>query len=360
MSIQDTLFNNINFSEYIEDPALLSDFLNLPLTSLEQNNVNNDAFHEKQKKATVLIKDIMTKHGKGKLYESVAELARVEYDSRKLAPRHRDHVVHALNTFILGMYINQNFFGNNIQVRPFQWKIASLFHDIGYPVEFASRYLLKPFVENANRITKSFGLANKNLRFEIVPHGFENLKNDKNSFELINKRLKEWKINIDAKKVYDDLNKSGDINHGIISSLTVLYMIDLIYDQCNPERKKEDIYQEGMNCNQKFFEDDIISASSAIYIHDLVGKDGCDIKFDRSKSPLAFLLRLSDCLQDWERPSSENLIGFPSEKYDIKIENGYLSLYTPDIRMINIQNEIDKSLVCQDVRIKRWECNQLK
>ncbi len=293
----------------------------------------------------------MTKHGKAMLYEAVSELARVEYDSRKLAPKHRDHVVHAMNTFILGIYINRKFFKKDNRVKPFQWKLASLFHDIGYPVEFASRHLLRPFAENVNRITNSFGLDNKNLHFEIVPHGFENLKNDKNSFELINKRLEEWKIKIDAKKVYDDLNKSGDINHGIISSLTVLYIIDRIYDKYNPERKKEDIFQEGMNCNQKFFEDDIISACSAIYIHDLVGKDGCDIQIDRSKAPIAFLLRLSDCLQDWERPSSENLNGFSPAEFDIEIKNGHLILHVPNIRKENIQNDINKSLICRDVII---------
>lgn len=358
MSIQDTLLKNINFSEYIEDSAPLKDFLNLPLTSPEHNNVNidyKDPFIEKQKKAKDLIKDIMTKHGKEMLYKPIAELARVEYDSRKLAPEHRDHVVHALNTFILGIYINQNFFGIDNCVKPFQWKLASLFHDIGYPIEFASRHLLRSFEKNINRITKSLGLENENLHFEVLPHGFEILKNGKNSFELINKRLEEWEIKIDAKKVYDDLNKSGDINHGIISSLTVLKVIDLIYDKYNPGRKKVNIYQGGFNCNQKLFEDDIISACSAIYIHDLPGKDGCDIQIYRSKAPIAFLLRLSDCLQEWERPSFENLNGFSPAEFDIEIKGGCLILHAniPHERKIKIKNDINKSLICSDVEIDR-------
>lgn len=359
MSIKDTLLNNINFSEYIEDSAPLKEFLNIPYISFEENNLINDPFLEKQKTSNDLIKNIMTKHGKGMLYESVAEMARIEYGSRKLAPKHRDHVVHAVNTFILGIHINQKFFKRDYQVKPFQWKLASLFHDIGYPVEFASRYLLRPFIENINRITNSSGLDNKNIHFEIVPHGLENLKNNINSFDLINNCLEKWDINIDAKKVYDDLNKSGNINHGIISSLTVLNIIDLIYDKYNPERKKEYSLQEGMNCNQTIFEEDIIPACSAIYIHDLVGKDEYNIKIDRSKAPLAFLLRLSDCLQEWDRPSSENLNGFSSSKFNIEIEKDHLILYAniPDSSRKKIENEIDKTLICPDVKIKEYKHN---
>lgn len=193
MSINETLFETVKeYSvKYFFFGYELEDFLK-----------TSEPFPQRQKKAKILIRNIMTKHGKADLFKYVTELARVEYDSRKLAPSLRDHVVHAMLTFILGIYINEKFLtSSDIQVEPFQWKLASLFHDIGYPVHVANNDLLKPFERNIQKIIESFDLPNKNLHFKIVPEGFEKLTNNKNSFELINKRLKEWKLRL-MQKMY--------------------------------------------------------------------------------------------------------------------------------------------------------------
>src|SRR5262249_25436902 len=95
-------------------------------------------FEERQKRAISFIDGVLTEHAKGRLLAYVTQLAAVESGSRQLDPRQRDHVVHAVRVFVLGISLNEFFLGPNA-VDPFQWKIAGLTHDVGYPLQIASK-----------------------------------------------------------------------------------------------------------------------------------------------------------------------------------------------------------------------------
>ena len=88
----------------------------------------NGEFLDRQSLAIDIITHIMQAHGKQDLYETLAELARDELGIRVLEPWVRDHVVHALNCFILGILINEYFFkpyhGQNVE--PFHKKESFL------------------------------------------------------------------------------------------------------------------------------------------------------------------------------------------------------------------------------------------
>lgn len=349
MNINETLIREI-------DERHLFFQYDVPIQSLHDFLRNPEPFPERQEKAINLIKDVMKAHRKKDLFEYISELARVEYNSRELAPHHRDHVVHAMLSFILGIYISDNFFKHHskIHIDQFQWKLASLFHDIGYPIEVAGRYLLKPFEDNINKIRNSLDLPDTNqIHFKIVPEGLENLTNNKNSFDLINRCLENWEIDIDAREVFNTMIESGKINHGVISSLALLNVIDLIYQKYNPERVYSDVIKDGVNFNQYFFDNDVVPACSAIYIHNLASEYFINKKINRFNAPIAFLLRLSDCLQEWERPSSKNTTGFPSEHFDIKINTSQLILHSSisEGKKNKIRNEISSTLICPDIQI---------
>jgi len=98
--------------------------------------------------------------------------------------------------------------------------------------------------------------------------------------------------------------------HGIISSLSVLYMIDLLYQQ-----EKWD---------QRDFENDVVPACAAIFVHNLPTRCFESAKLDQNRAALPYLLRLSDCLQDWERPSAENHEGLSDSGFDIDAQDGRL------------------------------------
>ena len=114
----------------------------LDLNDFDRFLADNCEFQERQRLAIKIIEDIITTHGKKNLLRCVTELARVEYNIRELQPWVRDHVVHALLSFILGININEKFLNSSVDY--FQWKLAGLLHDVGYPVQIA-KDILKPF-----------------------------------------------------------------------------------------------------------------------------------------------------------------------------------------------------------------------
>lgn len=278
-------------------------------------------FIERQQEAIQIIESTMTAHGKKDLLRYLSELARVEYGIRELEPWVRDHVVHALLSFVLGIYVNEKFLRpRSATVNDFQWKLAGMFHDVGYPAEIA-KDILRPFTNKINDIGRIFDERCPEIRFKVVPVGLENLKNNRNSFDLIQKRLNEWGLRINAKEEHGQIVDSGNIDHGIVSSLAILYVIDLMCQKYNRKREYKKICAPGTNIdfNQKHFEEDVVSACAAIYVHNLPNRCFADAKIDRSKAPVAFLLKLSDCLQQWERPSRKNRTGFPADKFNVGI-----------------------------------------
>jgi hypothetical protein len=310
-------------------------------------------FDSRQQQAISKIEELMTAHKKQDLLHHIAELARIEHGIKEVEPWVRDHVVHALLSFILGMYVNEYFLRTeNNNITAFQWKIAGLFHDVGYPIQIA-KDIMKPYSDTFNRIKRELKVDRPDIYFQIVPVGLEELSNDENSLDLIQNCFNTWNISIDARKEYKEMIVSGKICHGIISALSVLYIIDLMYEKYNQKRKFEDVIIERTNWNQSFFIEDIVPACAAIFLHNLPSNKFEQNKIDREKAPLAFLLKLSDCLQEWERPSYNNQNGFAADLFDIKIEENQLLFYAkiPDQRKNEIRDEIYYTLIAPDIQI---------
>jgi len=314
-------------------------------------------FLDRQTEAVDIIERIMTAHGKKELLRHVAELARVEHGIRELEPWVRDHVVHALLSFILGIYINEKFLRPKLPnpVNDFQWKLAGLLHDVGYPAEFA-KDILKPFSAKINEIKRDLGVVAPDVHFKVVPVGLDRLTNGVNAFDLIQDRLDQWELQIDVRDEYNRMIHSGDICHGMISSLAVLYVIDLMYQKNNPKRKHKDIraLNRNISWNQTYFEKDVVASCSAIYLHNLPSRCFASAKIDRSKAPIAFLLKLSDCLQDWERPSLTDPHGLPATQFKIEVDHsGQLVFHAdiPDSRKEKINYEILSALHAPDVQV---------
>ena len=270
----------------------------------------------------------------------------------------RDHVVHALLTYILGIYINEKMmpkFGERVD--PFRWKISCLFHDISYPIELAHR-IIKKYLDNTNDILRSIGSTHSELIYKFTPNDMIRLqKIDEfgkpyNSFKLINKIFKKWELDIDPEKQYKDIFAKGKICHGILSSLTLFFLIDQLYQKNNHDRINPDRTNiENDQWNEKYFDEDIIPACSAIYLHNLDKSIFKNNKINPKIAPEAFLLRLCDSLQEWSRPSSDMPEGYPPYLFDISIdENGRLNFVAelPDVIKTEIETTIHSTLDIKD------------
>ena len=308
-------------------------------------------FLRRQKEAISILEGIITSHGKEELLGPIVELARVEIGIRLLKPRARDHVVHALLSFLLGIYINEYVMkSSGCGVGAFQWKLAGLFHDIGYPAAFAND-ILKPFSFQINTIKQNLGLEVPDVFFKVVPDGLDHLTSGVDSLQLIQQQLDNWGLAVNARLEYSEMLDSGEICHGIMSSLSVLYVVDLMYQKYNFSRRYQAIFDpNGSNWNQSIFETDVVPACSAIFVHNLPKRCFKDSKLNKQQAPLAFLLRLSDCLQDWDRPSAENPSGILNSKFKIDNRDGKLKFTVTDhVCRSKIAREIQDTLDTSDV-----------
>ncbi len=195
------------------------------------------SFDERQSFAISIIENIFGYHGKKDLIHHVVKLAKLEKGIKELQPWQRDHVVHALICFILGIYINESWMPKKVD--KFEWKLACLLHDICYPAEFAFNILTsipKDIGEIANNIDCPIPAVKATTKIE----GLENLYNSINGLDLIQKRVNEWGLSIDVKKEYYTMQERQPC-HGMYSALAALLVLDMMYQKNNPLRKYRNI-----------------------------------------------------------------------------------------------------------------------
>lgn len=300
--------------------------------SFKEPLTNKIEFENRQKESLEIIKKILDVHGKKDIVRFLGKLASIEPQIQKLQPNVRDHIVHAINTFLIGVYILKkvNFPQSNATHTDyrFMWKLCGPTHDLGYPIEFAHN-LKKPFVDEMNGILDEIGSLSLKLESEIYPKGLETLCGSRDANEIIQERLTQWELDINIEDYYEWLKMGNEIDHGVISALSQLKVIEAMYYKENPRREYEDINQNNFNFNQRNFDLDIVSASSALFIHNISQKYSRfsnKIKFDLS--PLAFLLFLCDTFQEWDRYLGEESV-LSGEDFNIICNNSEISLFVP-------------------------------
>lgn len=179
--------SNINTTlvSKIFDPATFGDEYGCWKDEIERF-INKKQFIPRQKEAIKVIESILAAHGKEELLKQVSVLAEVEVKARELQPWQRDHVVHALLSYILGIYLNEFFIQKEVGVRvePLQWKLAGLLHDVAYPVQI-SQNIANRFSDKINDIKRNLDISRPDVFFINVPRNLDRLQNNINPFDLI-------------------------------------------------------------------------------------------------------------------------------------------------------------------------------
>ncbi|GFO64116.1 hypothetical protein M1B72_11820 [Geomonas paludis] len=251
----------------------------------------------------------------------------------------RDHVIHALNTYLLGLLLVREL---NIPAIPgfsFQWKITSLFHDIGYPFEIAQKLVDQSVVDPLNT------LVNPDIRGQkyLVKYNFSRFKTlttKEKSLDLMQVFLQEqWGLTVKAQSLYANMLRSGKLKHGVVSSLLLMAHIDLCYKKNNPSDIYEGNDEQEVSWSRRTFRENIIPACAAIMLHD-AHKTNFDLnKIDKDVAPLPWLLRVCDALQDWDRPRAGSRQGITAENYLIGIHDGFIDFRCPLSRVKSIWEE---------------------
>jgi len=264
-------------------------------------------------------------------------LLNYEETAATLIDKQRDHYVHSANVFILGLCIytqNAAFreafnkanmdkseypFSYETEHEEFfyRWGIASLFHDVGYPVEIIGKQISK-FIGFATEVDSEVRVKS-HLEFdnfedlnsiaEIMPKrdfiDFYYHKYDScvyvdllKPIDLLAHKL-HTSLGVNLKEIKKALNRFvsdmaqyGFIDHGFYSALIVLRWYGFLIQ--NSQYKPE------------YFYFPVLDSASAILLHNYYKNVLMKSPFDKGtlspfEHPIAYLLILCDELQEWNR-----------------------------------------------------------
>lgn len=260
-----------------------------------------------------------------------------EESAATLIDKQRDHYIHSVNVFILGLCIyaqNRNFqaafnhrnldkadYPNSYDTLHeeffYRWGLAALFHDIGYPIEIISKQISKfmSFVSGMGsdgkpRTRLEFeNLEELNAIAEIIPKR-EFIKSYYEKYEscvyvdllkpidLLAHKL-HLSLGVDLKqikKVLDGfegfMESSGFVDHGFFSAMIVLKWYGFLIQTCRYK--------------PEYFYYPVLDSASAILLHNFYKNVIMKPPFGRGAlspldHPVGFLLILCDELQEWNR-----------------------------------------------------------
>ncbi|ADC47137.1 hypothetical protein mru_1287 [Methanobrevibacter ruminantium M1] len=295
-----------------------------------------------------------------------------EENTGDLIEKQRDHFIHSVNVFILGLAIYasnhkyRNAFEAYVTDSPYKkyyktadgefsaeeflyrWGIASLFHDIGYPVEIIGKQLSKFINDSSQSISqkykvntavnfKNFNELNSIIKLDpkfpiiyrmdypetnfidvykptnLMAHQiFTDLYVDSDiraidEFDELNEYLYKLVVHLDG--FVDYMTSNNFIDHGFFSSIFVLNSYGAIMQKhyLNDDEEKFDYY---INKYAYFFYP-VLNSATSILLHNyfrgtLNEKESKTDEFNLGKlepmqNPLAFLLIFCDELQEWNR-----------------------------------------------------------
>jgi hypothetical protein len=296
-----------------------------------------DDYLNRQKSAKESIKAILYSHGKAYLSEEIAILGEIEEHVRPLQDKLRDHVIHAVLTFLLGIYLIENFRLWD-KITPFEWKLSSLLHDIAYPYEITF-HLTKMIEDHINGLANSHQINTPVLKSSNSIINLEKLSRSPSSIKLLTQRFRKWGFNFSAGSLYRKMRSEHNVDHGIISSMLLLKSLDILYEHYNPKRDRKHIEANNNNWNYEIFENQIVNSCASIFIHNLPLQLFQNNKINEIRHALPFILRLSDELQDWER-ITKNDDYHAGTLYSININDGVLKFNVPESRLDKIRNSM--------------------
>jgi len=260
-----------------------------------------------------------------------------EENAATLIDKQRDHYIHSVNVFILGLCIySQNinfrtaFITKNLDKTDYpysydtsheeffyRWGITSLFHDVGYPVEIIGKQITK-FIDFATSVDSKIEIKSHlefenfddfNSIVEIVPkRNFTRTYSEKydscvyvdllKPVDLLAHKL-YISLGVDLKEVKVALNnfvnimsKFGFIDHGFYSAIIVLRWYGFLIQRCKYK--------------SEYFFYPVLDSASAILLHNYYKNVIMKPPFSRASlspndHPIAYLLILCDELQEWNR-----------------------------------------------------------
>ncbi len=241
-----------------------------------------------------------------------------EVNASVLTEKQRDHYIHSVNVFLLGLYIYES----NDSVRKafesvngkgtfdtpeesflFTWGNAALFHDVGYPVEIATNQL-KAFMRSV--ADADGGSSKAKVRIDVVPRDdiFEVLLGSNRGGHRTVRVDDLLASNIES-KIGKDPELLDSIVHGYFDEMMDKLFIDHGFFSAVILLKSYSANVQAVRMSRDRFDTEVVDAASAILLHNLyphtLSKMEAFGKLSIGDHPTGYLLILCDSLQEWNR-----------------------------------------------------------
>ncbi|NLX00991.1 MAG: hypothetical protein GXY40_00450 [Syntrophomonadaceae bacterium] len=274
--------------------------------------------------------------------ELLNKMKNYEQQAGQLLKSHRDHYVHSVNVFLLGLAIYatnpyfQRVFSEKVMNKAeypdsydtkneeffYRWGLASLFHDMAYPLDItlkqANQYIkfvcsypmgdytvvrirmrFPEFTDN-NELSPLLPVPEYEGEFAQKYPGIMKLDGTSSGdiYSLIAIKLHECfgldyeLLRAQLRKHVDSIEERGMIDHGYCSAVIMLWWYHYLF--------------KSTRWNPAYFYFPVVDAASAILLHTfyphLFMKEPFNLgKIYPENHPIAYLLILCDELQDWDR-----------------------------------------------------------
>jgi len=336
---------NSTFKERSRMKRLLKDFL----------QTDND--REREILASMIVTTALRPHAKQEdISNAGSVLTKAELYGNPDVPNNRFHFVHQVYVFLIGLLLYyriqsiQDVLDNEMNNTTsklsggdpwgeflFRWRLTSLSHDIGNAISL--------FWDDQNQIEKNLRLFEDSISADWFEENggnvsIEDLKrfsrgeNISDHFERIskNRNLQEFS-NYLKSNPYDGII----FDHGIVGSIIISKIIDDIYAPYDYKNEKEIwINNTLISFDRIYFDNSVMRAAYAIAQHnlDFYKKDDSYLKFfvgnklfDIDEDALTFLLKISDILQEWNKPKiSDPTNYYKPNEVKVKISKSYLEI----------------------------------
>ena len=252
----------------------------------------------------------------GPLTDMIDVMHTYEVNASTMTEKHRDHYIHSINVFLLGLCVYQSnskvrsafrdVYGKGSFATPeesflFMWGNTSLFHDIGYPLEIAANQAKKFIrtISNVNSDDRKTDIAlsidplNDILRIDtsawngseddildLLTDGITRTLKDKDGFisDLVHGYTQKMFVN-------------KYVDHGFFSSVILLRSHAFAMQKASIDRSR--------------FYGEVVTSASAILLHNMYPYNLANREeygpLRIRDHPLGYLIMLCDILQEWNR-----------------------------------------------------------
>lgn len=325
---------------------------------------DSDNLKARKNQAIRMMGQILKTHEKEPAFEGLLIfLKKIETGGQFFDESLRDHLVHSFTTYIVGLYflcelkrIQQAI--SDTHNDPIVWKLASLLHDIGYPVQILFQQT-QVFFDKVKQFRNNHLPTSQNQENNICEvdnviinqiKSIERLYRGENAFDLIRARLNKYEIDIDLKSYFYTKMKEGFIDHGILSSIVLLNLIDALYGEQNPQ-SLDVLWKVRSNYNidwgRRCFDNQIVDTAVAISMHNILLEPIMEHhRIFLEKTPIIYLLALADNVQVWRRQSIYRKVYPPScVKINFQPNEVQCTFNIPDMEKAGIKKVLEKKLV---------------